>query len=160
VDGTIESNSKPQAPSSKLQAPEKLQISSSKTSISRRPTPARVVERASHVDFGLWSLGFFWSLELGALPIHWARARVHGQQKAETSCFGFALSHALLLAVRYLPANNDAHRSVPSHEEGSTRTDADNIGAGNSTPEAARSPRPAPGSRPAGLPRLLQAGGQ
>src|SRR5436190_852998 len=42
---------------------------SHKTSISRhvkRPTPTRVVERASRADFGLWSLGFFWSLELGA----------------------------------------------------------------------------------------------
>src|SRR5258705_363577 len=56
------------APNPKLQAPEKLQIPSTKTSLSRRvkrPTPTRVVKRASHADFGLWSSGFFWSLELG-----------------------------------------------------------------------------------------------
>jgi hypothetical protein len=63
-------SSKSQAPSSRKAPNPKHQNELLKRG-EAAPTPTRVVERASYADFGIWSLGFFWSLELGILELFW-----------------------------------------------------------------------------------------
>jgi putative heme-binding domain-containing protein len=90
-----------EVPSSKLQAPEKLQIPNLKTSISRRvmrPAPTRdalTVKRASHASFGVWSLEFGIFLELGVWSLElcnrFANPPFHRNHRGRSCILGVGL---------------------------------------------------------------------